>query len=78
MERVHDHAGEPRRVEQPLLLVELPASRLLRHEAALKAVGELGDRALKVDELLVEIGAKPPQFLLIAEPAAYTSSSYAQ
>ena len=65
--RVDDHPGEPGGVEQPLLLVELPAARLLRHQPPLEPVGELGDRALEVDELLVEIGAQPPQFLLVAQ-----------
>ena len=67
MDRIDDHPRQPRGVEQPLLLVELPAARLLRHQPPLQPVGELGDRALQVDELLVEIGAQPPQFLLVAQ-----------
>ena len=58
---------QPRRVEQALLLVELPAAGLLRHQPPLQPVGELGDRALQMDELLVEIGAQPPELLLVAQ-----------
>ena len=58
---------QPRGVEQPFLLVELPAARLLRHQPPLQPVGELGDRALQMDELLVEIGAQPAQLLLVAQ-----------
>ena len=67
MGRVDDHPGQPRRVEQPLLLVEIPGAGLLRHQPALQPVGELGDRALQMDELLVEIGAQPPELLLVAQ-----------
>jgi hypothetical protein len=64
---IDDDAGEPGRIEQPFLLVEVPAARLLRHQPPLQAVGELGDRALEMDQLLVEIGAQPPQFLFVAQ-----------
>ena len=40
---------------------------MLRHQPALKPVGELRDRALQVHELLVQIGAKPRQLVLVAE-----------
>jgi hypothetical protein len=65
--RIDDHTGEPRRVEQSLLLVEVPAPRLLRHQPALEAVGELRDGALKVEELLVEIGAQAAELGLVAQ-----------
>src|SRR4051794_8596631 len=69
MGRVDDHPRQTRGIEQPLLLVELPASRLLRHQPTLKPVGKLGDGALEMDELLVEIGAKTAQLLLVAQLA---------
>src|SRR5690348_11334541 len=62
-----DYSGEPRRVEQPLLLVEIPAARLLGEEPALKAVGQAGDHILKTAHLLVEICPEPPELLLVAQ-----------
>ena len=40
---------------------------MLRHQAALQAVGKTRHHALHVGKLLVEIGAKPRQFLVVAE-----------
>ena len=42
----------------PFLEVEIPAAVLLRHQAALQAVGEPPDGALQMGELLVEIGTQ--------------------
>src|SRR3546814_6753998 len=67
MRGVGDDARKPGAVEQPFLLVEIPAPVLLRHEAALEPVGELGHGALQMDELLVQIGAQARQFLLVAQ-----------
>ena len=64
---IDDDAREPRGVEQPFLLVEVPAPRLLGEQAALEAVGEAGDDVRKPAHLLVEIGAQPRQFLLVAQ-----------
>jgi len=47
MDRVYDDAGEPRGIEHPLFLVELPGPALLRHQPPLQPVGELGDRACR-------------------------------
>src|SRR3546814_16376216 len=65
--RVDDDAGEPRGVQQALLQVELPRTLLLRHQTALKQVGEARDDALEMCQLLVEVLALPRQFLRIAE-----------
>ena len=62
-----DHAGQARGIEQTLFLVEIPAAVLLRHEAALQAVGEPRDDALQTGQLAVEIGPQPVQFLVIAQ-----------
>ena len=67
MGRVDHHPGEPGDVKQPLLLVEIPGAALLRHQPPLQPVGELGDRALQMDELLVQIGAQPAELLLVAQ-----------
>ena len=58
--------GEARRIEQALFEVEFPGAVLLRHEAALQAIGKAGDDALKMGKLLVEIAAQPVQFLGLA------------
>src|SRR5215831_21253930 len=67
MTRAHDHACEPRGIEKPLFLVEVPASGLLRHQSSLKAVGEPGNDILEARHLLVEIGAEAPELLLVTE-----------
>ena len=67
MHRVGDDARQPRRIEDALLEIEIPGAVLLRHQPALQPVGEAGDDALQVRELLVEIGAQPLQLLRIAE-----------
>ena len=59
--------GEPRRIEQALLEVELPGAVLLRHQAALQPVGEPRDHALEMGELLVEIAAQPVELLGLAQ-----------
>src|SRR3546814_14070295 len=43
-----DDAREPRRVELAFLLVEIPRTVLLRHQAALEPVRALGHRALQM------------------------------
>jgi hypothetical protein len=67
MHRVGDDAGEPRGVERALVEVEVPGAVLLRHQAALQAVGELADHALQVAELLVEMVAQPAELLGVAQ-----------
>src|SRR5215831_20597824 len=67
MQRIDDDARQPRRIEKPFLEIELPGTVLLRHEAALQAVGEPSDHALEVGELLVEIAAQPVEFLRLAQ-----------
>src|SRR5262245_42036486 len=62
----HD-ACEPRRVEHALVEVEFPRAILLRHQAALQAVGELADHALQVAELLVEVVAQAAELLGVAQ-----------
>jgi hypothetical protein len=46
--RVDDDARQARGIEHALLQVELPGALLLRQQAALQPVGELGDHALQV------------------------------
>ena len=65
--RVDDHARQPRGVEQALLEIELPGAVLLRQQAALQAIGEAGDDAREMLQLLVEIGAQALQFLGLAQ-----------
>src|SRR3546814_18669996 len=67
MDGIDDYALQPRRVKQPFLLVEIPAARLLRHQPPLQPIGALGDGALEMNELLVQIRAQPPQFLFVAK-----------
>ena len=64
---IGDHARQPRRIENAFLEIELPGAVLLRHQAALQPVGEPRDDALQMRELLVEIGAQPFQFVMVAE-----------
>ena len=44
-----------------------PGAVLLRHQAARRPVGEAGNDALQMRELLVEIGAQPLQLVMVAE-----------
>ena len=69
MAGIDDHPGEPRRIKQALLLVEIPASRLLRHQPSLEPVGKPRDDVLKSGHLLVEIGAQAPELFLVAKLA---------
>ena len=62
-----DDARQPRRVEDALLEIELPGAGLLRQQAALQPVGEPGDHALQVGELLVELVAQPRQLVGVAQ-----------
>ena len=62
-----DDPRQPRGVEQPLLLVELPAARLLRQQPPLEPVGEPGDDVLEPAHLLVEIGAQAAELFLVAQ-----------
>ena len=64
---VGHHARQPRRIQDALFEVEVPGAVLLRHQAPLKAVGEAGDDALQMRELLVEIGAQALQLVMVAE-----------
>src|SRR5256885_12187122 len=67
MAGIDDHARHPRGMEQPFLLVEVPAARLLRKEPPLEPVGEARDDILQTAHLLIEISAKPPELLLVAQ-----------
>ena len=67
LQRIGDHAGETRRIEQTFLEIELPAAALLRHQAALQLVGEPRHGAREVLELLVEQRAELVQFFGRAE-----------
>ena len=58
---------EPRGVEDALFEVELPGAGLLRQEPALQPVGEPGDDALQMRQLLVEQVAQPAQLVGIAQ-----------
>src|SRR5690606_1778690 len=49
------------------LEVEMPGARLLRHQAALQAVGQLADDRLQVAELLIEMMAQPRELLGVAQ-----------
>ena len=67
MHRVGDDAGEARGVEDAFVEIELPGAVLLRHQAALQAIGELADHALEMRELLVEMVAQAAEFLGVAQ-----------
>src|SRR4029079_10522219 len=67
MARIDHHAGEASGVEESLLLVEVPAARLLREQPPLEAVGEARDDVRQAAHLLVEIGAKAAEFFLVAQ-----------
>ena len=64
--RVDDDARQARRVEHPFFEIELPGTALLRHEAPLQAIGEPPDDGGKMQELFVEIGAKPIKLFEVA------------
>ena len=67
MHGIDDDARQARGVEHAFLEIEIPGAVLLRHEAALQAVGEARHHALQAGQLLVEIVAQPRQFLGVAE-----------
>ncbi len=67
MHGIDHHAHQFRRVENAFFKVEVPGAVLLRHEAALQAVGEARHHTLQIGQLLVEIGAQPRQLLRIAQ-----------
>src|SRR5215472_9316755 len=67
MAGIDDDPGKAGGIEKALLLVEVPASRLLGQEPALEPVREPRDDIGKPAHLLVEIGAEAPQFLLVAQ-----------
>ena len=67
MRRAHNHAREPSGVEEPLLLVEVPAARLLRHQPSLQTIRKPRDDVLEARHLLVQIGAQAPKLLFVAE-----------
>src|SRR5581483_1289333 len=64
---IDHHARQPRRIQDAFLEVELPGAVLLRHQPPLQPVGEPRHNALQMCELLVEIGAQPLQFVVIAQ-----------
>ena len=64
---IDHHPGEAGGVEHALLLVEVPAARLLRQQSALEPVGEPRDDVLQAAQLLIEIGAEPAELLLVAQ-----------
>ncbi len=67
MHRIDDDAGEAAGVEQAVLEIEMPGARLLRHQPPLQAIGEAGDDAFKIGELLVELLAQPGELLGVAQ-----------
>ena len=67
MHRIDDDARQPRRIEQAFLQVELPGAVLLRHQAALQAVGQPRHHALQMRELLVEIAAQAIELFRLAQ-----------
>lgn len=67
MERIGDHARQPRRIENAFLEIEIPGAVLLRHQLALQAIGEPRHDVLQMRELLVEIAAQALQFVVLAE-----------
>ena len=67
MAGAHDHAGQPRGIQQAFFLIEIPAAVLLRHQAALQAMGQLGDGALQIGELLIEELTQAGELFLIGQ-----------
>ena len=67
MHRIDDDAGQPCRIEQTFLEIELPGAVLLRQQQPLEFVGQASDHALQVRQLLVEIAAQPFQFFRFAQ-----------
>src|SRR5579859_1619850 len=67
MGRVGDDAGQAAGIEQSLFQIEVPGARLLGHQFALQAVGELGHHALQMQKLLVELLAQAGQFVRLAQ-----------
>ena len=67
VQRVHDDARQPRRIEHAFFEIELPGAVLLRHQPALQPVGEPRHHALQVRELLVEIAAQPVELFGLAQ-----------
>ena len=65
--RIGDDARQPRRIENTFLEIELPGAILLRHQAALQAVGEAANSALEMGELLVEESAQAVEFRFVAK-----------
>ena len=62
-----DDAGEPGRVEDALVEIELPGASLARHKATLQPVGEPGDDALQMRQLLVEQVTQPAELVRVAQ-----------
>ena len=58
---------QPRRIEHAFFQIEAPGAVLLRHQAALQAVGEAADDALQRLQLLIEISAQPRQLFGVAQ-----------
>ena len=67
MHRVHDHAGQPRSIDQALIEVEVPAAVLLREQSALQTVGEPRHGAVQRLQLLVEERAQALELVRVAE-----------
>ena len=67
LEPVGDDAGQPRRVQEALVEIEIPGAVLLRQQAALQAVREPAYRDMQHRKLLVEKAAEPFQFIDIAQ-----------
>ncbi len=65
-QRIDDDAGQPGGIQDAFFQVELPGAGLLRQQAALQPVGELGDDGVQMLQLLVELLAQPAQFLRVA------------
>ena len=66
-DRVGDDARQARRVENALFEIELPGAGLFCQQPALQPVGEPGDDALQMRQLLVEQVAQPAELVGIAQ-----------
>ena len=65
--RVDHNPWQARRIKRSFFEIEFPSAVLLRHQAALQAVGEARNDALQMTDLLIEIGPQTGQFFSIAE-----------
>ena len=65
--RIGDDARQAGRIQHAFLQIEHPAAVLLRQQAALQLVGEAGDHAGQLGQLLVQQGAQAVQLDRVAQ-----------